>query len=39
LPTWQTDLSIIMLEMEGYSAGDLDGEAMEQDEEEEPEEG
>jgi hypothetical protein len=39
LPTWQTDLSIIVLEMEGYSAGDLDGEAMEQDEEEEPEEG
>jgi hypothetical protein len=35
LPTWQTDLSIVVLEMESYSAGDLD---MEHDEEEEPEE-
>jgi hypothetical protein len=33
-PLWQSDLSLVMQEMEGYSVGNLDGEAAEHDGEE-----
>jgi hypothetical protein len=34
LPTWQINLSQVVREMESYSTGDLDGEAIESHDEE-----